>query len=383
MRPPAAAGAFNRQARAPVAVGKEITVEKVRIGFVGVGGMGQAAHLRNYVTIGDCQVAAIAELRPKTARLVAARYGIEKVYPSHTEMLAAEKLDAVVASQPFDRHALLLPELYPAVRFVFTEKPLAVSVQAGEKLAAAARQAGCTHMVGYHKRSDPAVMHAKAVIEDWKASGQYGPLRYVRILMPAGDWVQNGFLGLLDGGDKAPPLPREAGDNPWQAAAVEGMDTRTGTEYVRFVNYYIHQVNLMRHLLGEPYEVTYAEPSGVLMAVRGASGVAGAIEMTPYQTTVEWEESALVAFQKAYLKIRLPAPLAVHRAGTVETYTDPGEGRTPQRTFPTLPWVHAMRQQAINFVRVCRGEMPPPCDAAEAVEDLRVAREYIRLRFGA
>ena len=27
----------------------------VRIGFVGVGGMGQCAHLRNYVTVPDCE----------------------------------------------------------------------------------------------------------------------------------------------------------------------------------------------------------------------------------------------------------------------------------------------------------------------------------------
>ena len=39
-----------------------------------------------------------------------------------------------------------------------------------------------------------------------------------------------------------------------------------------------------------------------------------------------------------------------------------------------------MRQQAVNFVSVCRGEMPPPCGAAEAVEDLEVARDYVLMR---
>ena len=41
-----------------------------------------------------------------------------------------------------------------------------------------------------------------------------------------------------------------------------------------------------------------------------------------------------------------------------------------------------MRQQAANFLKVVRGEAPPPCDAAEALEDLKVAREYIRLLLG-
>jgi predicted dehydrogenase len=347
---------------------------KVRIGFVGVGGMGQMAHLRNYVTLEDCEVVALAEVRKETAKLVATRYGIPKVYPDHRTMLKEEHLDGVVASQPFGRHAVLFPEIYPYVKHLFSEKPLAVAVSAGEKLAQAAKDAGCTHMIGYHKRSDPATMYLKKVIEEWKASGKLGKLKYVRILMPAGDWIANGFLGLLNAGDKAADLQ-------WEPPPSD-MDKATADQYVSFVNYYVHQVNLMRHLLGEPYRVTYAEKSGVLLAVESASGVAGVIEMTPYRTTIEWEESALVAFEKGYAMLRLPAPVTVNRAGTVELYEDPGDGATPVRSQPTLPWVHAMRQQAANFIKVCKGEMRSPCDAAEAVEDLKVSRAYIRMRFG-
>ena len=45
--------------------------EKLKIGFVGVGAMGQCAHLRNYVTIPDCEVVAIAELREDIRELIA------------------------------------------------------------------------------------------------------------------------------------------------------------------------------------------------------------------------------------------------------------------------------------------------------------------------
>jgi predicted dehydrogenase len=84
---------------------------KIRIGFVGVGNMGQMAHLRNFATIDDCEVVALAELRKKTAHAVAARYGVPKVYQNHTDMLAHEKLDGIVCTQPFTRHGLLIPEL--------------------------------------------------------------------------------------------------------------------------------------------------------------------------------------------------------------------------------------------------------------------------------
>jgi predicted dehydrogenase len=160
------------------------------------------------------------------------------------------------------------------------------------------------------------------------------------------------------------------------------MNEAMKNQYKFIVNCYIHQINLIRHFLGEPYAVTYADTSGVLMAVESRSGVTGVIEMTPYQTTIGWEETVLIGFEKGYVKLSLPAPVTVNRAGMVEIFTDPGEGQVPQRVFPTLPWVHAMRQQAVNFVKVCRGEMTPPCEAAEALEDLKMARQYIQKRFG-
>jgi len=358
--------------------------KKVRIGFVGVGSMGQCAHLRNYVTIPDCEVVAIAEIRPQLAEKVAARYGVPAVYRDHHAMLASEDLDGVVASQMFDCHATLLPEIYGRVKCVFTEKPLAISVSAGEKLAQLAAKTKTVHMVGYHKRSDPATEYVKNIIDTWKKSGEMGTMKYVRILMPSGDWIANGFRELITSDEPLPPIKREPPMTELKGA-VNGKPMwdwkPPAGDYVRFVNYYIHQVNLLRYLLGEPYEVAYADPSGVVMAVESRSGIPGVIEMSPYSTTVEWKESALIAFEHGYIRLSLPAPLACNRAGHVEIYRDPKPGQTPQRISPTLPWVHAMRRQAENFVAVCQGKKRPPCDATEAVEDLRVALQYIRLRF--
>ena len=349
-------------------------MDKVRIGFVGVGGMGQCAHLRNYVTVPECEVVAIAEVKEQQGKLVGERYGIPKVYKNHEEMLANEKLDGIVASQPFTRHGVLISDLAKAGIPIFTEKPLAGSIEAGEKIIKALKAGKTWHMVGYHKRSDPATMYAKAEIDRLKASGELGKLKYVRILMPAGDWVANGFLGHIGINEPVPPLEF---DPP-----ADDMDDETYKAYIAFVNYYIHQVNLMAHLLGERYQVTYADPTGVMLAAQSESGVTGVIEMTPYRTTVDWQESALIAFENGYIKLTLPAPLASNRAGTVEIMRDPGGGATPETIVPMLPWVHAMRQQAMNFVAAVKGEMKPLCDATEALEDLKVARHYIKLHKG-
>ena len=86
--------------------------DPVRIGFAGVGSMGQCAHLRNYATIEECEVVAISELRPKLRERVAAKYGVARTYESAAEMIEAESLEGIVASQPFNHHGRLLPPLY-------------------------------------------------------------------------------------------------------------------------------------------------------------------------------------------------------------------------------------------------------------------------------
>jgi predicted dehydrogenase len=348
-----------------------LTERRIRIGFVGVGNMGQAAHLRNYATLSNCTVVAIAELRPRLGQEVARHYGVPRVYPDAEAMLAHEELDGIVASQPFTRHGQILPSLYAAQVPVFSEKPLGASVEVGERLLAALREGGSWHMVGYHKRSDPATRYARAEIVRLQQSGELGALRYVRILMPAGDWIAGGFNELIRSDELVPSLDMDPPPSDLDDAAFK--------EYISFVNYYIHQVNLLRFLLGEPYQVTYADPSGVLLAVQSQSGVAGTIEMSPYTTSVDWQEAALVAFEHGYVKLELPAPLALNRPGRVEILRDPGKGTTPQVLAPQLPWIHAMRQQAMNFISAINGESSPPCQAAEALEDLRVARAYLRL----
>ncbi len=333
--------------------------------------MGQCAHLKNYALLPDCEVVALAELRPELAARVAAKYGVPRVYADHRAMLAAEELDGLVAPQPFTRHAILLPELLPAGVPIFIEKPLASTVQGGTELLAAIEASATWVMVGYHKRSDPAIAWARAEIERLQQTGELGKLRYVRLLMPPGDWVAGGFADLLTSDEPLPPLEHEP--------AATDLDEAAFNQYVGFVNYYIHQVNLLRYLLGEPYEVTYADRTGVLFVAESASGVTSTIEMAPYQTSIDWQESALVCFERGWINVDLPAPLASNRPGRVTVHRDPGEGAEPTREQPQLPWIHAMKAQTMNFLAAIRGEKPPPCQAAEALEDLRIAREYLRL----
>ncbi|MBD2872816.1 Gfo/Idh/MocA family protein [Paenibacillus arenilitoris] len=347
-------------------------MSKLRIGFVGTGGMGQMAHLSNYAQLAkECEVVAIAEPRAEQAKLVAGRYGIAEIYADHRELIAKARVDAIVAAQPYRRHSIIVPDILQSGIPVFTEKPLSLTVEAGERLVRLGEERGTLHMVGYHKRSDPAIEYAKAVVDRWKESGELGRMTYVRVSMPPGDWVA-GADAPLESGEPRPSDELE----PFG----EAFDAETNRKYDEFVNYYIHQVNLIRHMLGEPYRLAYADPSGILLTGTSDSGVCAVLEMGAYRTTVEWHESVFVAFEQGFVKAELPPPLARQQAGRVTVMKD-AAGGSPEYVVPVLPNVHAMRKQAQNFLAAVRGERPAPCEAREALEDHRLAEAYIRAMY--
>ena len=343
----------------------------IRLGFIGAGMMGQAAHLRHYASLDGCRVVALAELRPGLGSAVGRRYGVPSVYRHLDDLLERERenLDALVCIGPFTHHGSILPKVLASGLPVMTEKPMAGSLPVGRQLLDKIRVAGGRWYVGYHKRSDPAVMWARRQIEAWKAAGAMGSLRYVRITMPPGDWIAGGFAGVLQSTEPYPVIPPDA--------APADMSVEEFQRYTKFVNYYIHQVNLLRHLLGESYRVSWVDPGGVLLAAKSVSGVTAMIEMDCYHNTIAWQEQALVCFERGWIRIELPAPLTVNRPGKVWAYSDPGSSKEPTTVEPQLPWIDAMRQQAINFMAGVRQESTPLAAAAEALEDLEIARQWL------
>ncbi|THF76709.1 Gfo/Idh/MocA family protein [Cohnella fermenti] len=345
-------------------------MSKLRIGFVGVGGMGQMAHLSNYALLREeCEIVALADPRVKLGQAVAQRYGVPQAFVSHEELLNGAKVDAIVAPQLYRTHYAIIPDIVRAGIPVFTEKPLSLTVEAGEQLVKLAEEHRVLHMVGYHKRSDPAMEYAHRRIEEWKATGEFGKLQYIRVTMPPGDWI-GGADAPLASDDPYPQSPLEPGPSYLTDDQTRQLDT--------FVNYYIHQVNAIRYLLQEPYRITFGDRRGVLLTGESDSGVTVALETAPYQTTIEWHESLLVCFERGFVRVDLPPPLARQQAGKVTIMKDNGK-EPPSYECPVMPNRSAMRQQAMNFIAAVQGLRPAPCESKEALEDLKLARDYILL----
>jgi len=347
-------------------------MDKVRIGFVGAGYMGQLAHIANYAILPDVELSAIAEGRGETARAVAQRYGFKRVYSHYKEMLDKADLDAVVAIMNFTLHHKVILDILEKGLPLLTEKPICVYPETGERILKKVEEKKITYQVGYMKRCDPGSRLAKEKITQWRQSKEFGNLNYLRVTMPPGDWTFQ-----MD-----PPI--NMGDNAFyeeetSELAPEWMTKKQKETYLSLVNYYIHQINLIRYLLDEDYFVEYADATGKILVARSNSGIPIVFEMKTYTVENEWHEFYEAHFDKGRIRLSLPVPLARQHAGEVEIYKNKGENSIYERPVIIQRW--SMLEQARIFIDTVKNKRVNISPVSDAVKDLKLAESYIKSLF--
>ena len=122
------------------------------------------------------EVAAIASRDGDAARAVADRLGIQTAHGSYEAMLADPGIDAVYVPLPNHLHAEWTIAAARAGKHVLCEKPLAMTADDAERMAAAAREAGVVLMEAFMYRLHPSWV----AVRDLVASGRIGRLRAVQ-----------------------------------------------------------------------------------------------------------------------------------------------------------------------------------------------------------
>lgn len=345
----------------------------IRLGFIGTGHMGQVAHLANYAGLPDVEITALAEGRPELAKRIAERYGVKRTFPDHRALLAeaGKDLDAVVAIMGFQLHHAVVPDILAAGKPLLTEKVIAVQPATGQRLAETAQAKKLLYYIGYNKRSDPGVQYIRRKAAELRASGEAGPLRYFRCTAAMTDWIW-GHEGPIKTGEKIPPYEGEAPEKPpaW-------MNEEQGKRYIAFINFWAHQMNLARYLLGEDYDLARVSPCGVLVTAQSRSGVPMTFELNTHQIKNHWQERFTLCFEKAELEFDVSAPLHKQAPARVRVTTEGPHGREDLRPDLGTGWSFA--EQAKHFVACLRGEAEPFAPAADAVRDLELSEQYLRL----
>jgi predicted dehydrogenase len=346
-----------------------------KLGFAGVGFMGQVAHLRNYAGRADCQVVAIAEPRAELAQRVADAFGISKTYPTHHELAADPEVQAVVASQPHLRNGHVALPLLQAGKHVFVEKPMSGSLSEAETMQRVAAQSGVHIMVGLMKRYDTSVLAARARLQEFMQSGELGRLRRIHAHCYGGDWIHDALPPIMT----QEPVPEDPSFAP---IYPRWMDEEQGRQFQSYLNIVAHNINLVRYLYPRALTVQAAvghRDQRLLHTalLTGQDGVIVELSAGAMRSHT-WEEETHFYFDQGFVKLYTPTPLNRQTRGRVEIYRS-ASGREGQlvELLPPIDW--AFRRQAEHFVDCVRTGDEPHSSGRDTLEDMRLMEEIFRV----
>ena len=148
-------------------------VDDVHVGRVGAGRIG-AFHARTLRTLDRVDRLTVADAVPATARRVAAEIGADAA--ESAEALVDAGVDALVIATPTPAHAPLVELAAAAGLPAFCEKPVALELQALDRVIATVDDAGILVQVGFQRRFDAGYRRAREAV----AGGDLGTLLVLR-----------------------------------------------------------------------------------------------------------------------------------------------------------------------------------------------------------
>jgi predicted dehydrogenase len=216
----------------------------VKVGLLGFGGIAKA-HYRAYKKLENenagIDLVAICDINPEQfekAQAINIDTGEAKLdlagkrlYTDVYEMLACEELDMIDICLPTYLHAEYAVKMLKAGKHVLCEKPMALSSEDCFKMIETAKETGKKLMIGQCLRFEPLY----TCLKDFKDSGELGNITYM-------------FL------DRLGALPR------WGFEGWFRDDKRSGG---CALDLHIHDVDMIRFLLGEPDSVCASARDGV------------------------------------------------------------------------------------------------------------------------
>jgi predicted dehydrogenase len=122
------------------------------------------------------ELRAVASRDPGRARAYAGEWGIPVAHDSYDALLADPDIDVVYNPLPNSLHAEWTIRAAEAGKHVLCEKPLALSVDEVDAIAAAATRAGVVVTEAFMYRHHPQTLRLKALVD----GGEIGALRLIR-----------------------------------------------------------------------------------------------------------------------------------------------------------------------------------------------------------
>jgi len=331
-------------------------VNKTRVAVAGAGLIG-LAHIAVAQKSPTCALTAIVDPAP-SAEAAAKKAGVP-LYKSLDELIAKDRPDGVILATPNQLHVPQALQCIEARLPMLLEKPIAPTVEEGERLLRAADAAGARILIGHHRAHSPIMAKAKEIVE----RGTLGPL--VAVMGSAVFYKPDHYFA--DG-----PWRREPGGGPI------------------LINM-IHEVHNLRMLCGEIVAVQafasdatrgFPVEDTVAINLRFTSGALGSFMLSDTAASARnWEHTSqenkaypTYDDEDCYVVMGTFGSLSIPTM-RLKTY-DRAEDRSWWKPFRTsvaeMTRDDPLEHQMEHFGAVVRGEASPLVSARDGLANLRV-----------
>jgi predicted dehydrogenase len=352
----------------------------LRIAVIGCGGIAQMMHLPTLAERPDLfSITGLADIDRATLDAVGARYHVARRATDYREIVAQPDLDAVLVLASGLHRQFVLAAL-EAGRHVFVEKPLGFSLAETEEIALAARRGGRVVQVGYHKRFDPAYQRARdevrrlrglRFVEVTVLHPDEGPYRRHHALLPA-----RPPTAMTEEAMDAAAV-REANGHEMRPVldATVGAEAPPAVRLALFVllTSLIHDINVLRGVLGEPEEVLWAHTWRGGMAqtslTRFAGDVRAVMNWISLPGLANYEETVRFIGPERRITLTFPSPYLRHAPTALSMERMDGESHVVERH--TVSYEEAFRAELHQFHESVRTGRPADPGVDDAVGDAR------------
>lgn len=131
--------------------------KKMRVAFIGAGGMAAHVHYPSLASMEDVEIAGICDLNPTRLNEMADTYNIQKRYVDYRQMIKEIEPDAVYAiGQPHLMYDVWMDCLEQGQN-LYIEKPMGITIHQARALAYTAEKHNCITQVSFQRRSSTMV----------------------------------------------------------------------------------------------------------------------------------------------------------------------------------------------------------------------------------
>lgn len=342
--------------------------QKVKIAVIGAGQVSQHCHIRPLSEHPQCEIIALADLRPDLCKIVSEKWQIPHIFQSHKDLLELENLDGVIIVTNRPATGPIVHDFLSRRIPVLTEKPMGHTVDQAKTLLNIALNTKTSLHVGYMKRWDVGLKKALGLVKHCQSSQEAGTLLMVQAWSHAGNDIRP-----VTGFEMTEEI-RPIGLKTWPIAP-DWLDPQYIEDYASFVNIHVHGINLL-HAFFDQIDISAAASGPHRTYGIELSGSGVPIQFScANMSSGKWSEGLKFIFEKGTIIIHFPAPFSDGEyAHIYSDFTIP----TPITNVPEMDnW--AFRNQAWDFIHQRQLKSYTTSGAEQAVKDMVVIEKIWKL----